>query len=191
MPTHAATAPIARLFTREEYYRMGEAGLFTNERVELLDGEIITMAPQNPPHAGVTNHIASVLMRLLSAIFSVRIQAPIVLNDWSEPEPDIAICRLDSNNYQQTHPKAGDVLLVIEVASSSLAYDRSRKVAAYAASGIPEYWIMNLTDRWIETRSDPDPVAQRYRQERRVLAGDTLILPGGVALAASDILPRY
>jgi Uma2 family endonuclease len=170
---------------------MGEAGLFIDERVELLDGEIITMAPQNPPHAGTTNRIASVLIRLLGTVFSVRVQAPVVLNDWSEPEPDIAICRLDPDDYRHEHPKASDVLLVIEVADTSLPYDRSRKVAAYARSGIPEYGIVNLVDRRIEALSDPDPVARRYWQERHAVAGDTLLLPGGVLLAAADILPRY
>ncbi|MGH8007340.1 MAG: Uma2 family endonuclease, partial [Candidatus Binatia bacterium] len=138
MSARTATAPVARLFTREEFYRMGEAGLFTDERVELLDGEIIAMAPQNPPHAGTTSRLTSTLIRLLGTTFSIRAQLPIVLNDWSEPEPDIAICRLDPGDYRHAHPTASDVLLVIEVSDTSLFYDRSRKVAAYAGSGIPE-----------------------------------------------------
>jgi Uma2 family endonuclease len=182
------SAPAPYRFAREEYYRMWEAGLFSEKRVELLDGEIITMAPQNPPRAGRTNRIVRVLFPLLGSAFSVRAQAPIVLNNWSEPEPDIAICRFDADDYQYEHPKAGDVLLVIEVADTSLAYDRGRKVVAYAGGGIPEYWITNLTDRRIEVFSDPDPVAQRYRQERFVFHGNTLTLPGGASLAAADIL---
>ena len=98
--------PTPHRFTREEYYRMGEAGLFAEERVELLDGEIITMPPQNPPHAGTTSGLATVVIRLLGANFTVRIQAPIVLNDWSEPEPDIAVCRLDPDNYRHAAPKS-------------------------------------------------------------------------------------
>ena len=190
MPAHAAFAPIPYRFTRAEYYRMGEAGLFADTRVELLDGEIITMAPQNPPHAGTTNRLASVVIRLLGAIFSIRVQAPIVLNDWSEPEPDIAICRLDPDDYRREHPRASDVLLVIEVADASLSYDRGRKVAAYAGGGIPEYWIVNLVDRRIEVLSDPDRAAQRYRSAHDVLACDSLPLPGGALLAAADMLPR-
>lgn len=183
-----AAVPTPHRFTRDEYYRMGEAGLFAEERVELLDGEIITMPPQNPPHAGTTSGLATVVIRLLGTNFTVRIQAPIVLNDWSEPEPDVAICRFDPNDYRHEHPKASDVLLVIEVAATTLVYDRGRKVAAYAVSGIPEYWIVNLVDRRIEVFSDPDPVAQRYRKERHVVAGDTLLLPGGVNLAVSGVL---
>jgi Uma2 family endonuclease len=180
--------PTPHRFTREEYYRMGEAGLFAEERVELLGGEIITMPPQNPSHAGTTSGLATVIIRLLGANFTVRIQAPIVLNDWSEPEPDIAVCRLDPDSYRHAHPTASDILLLIEVAGSSLAYDRRRKVAAYAESGIPEYWIVNLVDHRIEVFDAPDPATQRYRQERGVVSGDTLLLPGGVSLAVADVL---
>jgi len=180
--------PTPHRFTREEYYRMGEAGLFAEERVELLGGEIITMPPQNPSHAGTTSGLGTVVIRLLGANFTVRIQAPIVLNDWSEPEPDIAVCRLDPDSYRHAHPTASDVLLVIEVAETTLAYDRGRKVAAYAGSGIPEYWIVNLIDLRIEVFSAPDPATQLYRRERFVVSGDTLLLPGGVSLAVADVL---
>jgi Uma2 family endonuclease len=182
------SAPAPYRFTREEYYRMWESGLFSDKRVELLDGEIITMPPQNAPHTGKIHRIVRALFSLVGTNFSIRGQAPIILNDWSEPEPDVAICRFDANDYQDKHPKASDVLLLIEVADTSLAYDRRRKTVAYAASGILEYWIVNLADRRIEVFSDPDPVAQRYRQERIVFRGDTLLLPGGVSLAAADIL---
>jgi Uma2 family endonuclease len=182
-----AAVPTPHRFTRAEYYRMGEAGLFTDERVELLDGEIITMPPQNPPHAGYTNRLLSLLIRLLGTMFSVRVQTPIVLDDWSEPEPDIAICRFDPDDYRREHPKASDVLLVIEVAGTSLPYDRGRKVAAYAGSIIPEYWIVNLVDRRIEAFSDPDPVQQRYRTERYAVPGDTLALPNGATLPVADV----
>lgn len=186
-----ATGPTAHRFTREEYYRMGEAGLFTHERVELLDGEIITMSPHNPPHAGITSRLASVLIRLLGANFSVRVQAPIVLNDLSEPEPDIAVCELAPDDYEREHPWANQVLLVIEVADSSLFYDRNRKVVAYASSGIGEYWIINLVDRRIAVLNKPDSKGQRYQSEFYAEAGDSLSLPGGQLIAAADILPRY
>ena len=182
------SAPTPYRFTREEYYRIWESGLFSDKRVELLDGEIITMPPQNPPHAGKIHRIVRILFRLMGTGFSIRGQAPIVLNDWSEPEPDVAICRFDADDYQYEHPKASDVLVVIEVAKASLTYDRRRKTAAYATSGIPEYWIINLIDNRIEVFSDPDPVAQRYRQEQAVFRGATLTLPGGASLAADEIL---
>jgi Uma2 family endonuclease len=180
-------APTPYRFTREEYYRMWESGFFSDKRVELLDGEIITMPPQNPPHAGTTSDLATIVIVALGSNFVVRSQLPIVLTDWSEPEPDIAVCR-PPNRYRHEHPKAGDVLLLIEVADTSLTYDRRRKTAAYATSGIPEYWIINLVDKRIEVFSDPDPVAQRYRQERVVFRGDTLALPGGAPLVVDEIL---
>src|SRR5258706_13152922 len=105
MTARAAAVPTPYRFTRDEYYRTGDAGLFVDKRVELLDGEIITMPPQNPPHAGTTSHLAAVLIRGLGVLFSVRVQVPIILDDWSEPEPDIAICQLDPDGYMFAHPR--------------------------------------------------------------------------------------
>lgn len=168
---------------------MAEAGLFRDERVELLDGDIITMSPQLTPHAFTVNQLMYALITKLGAAAVVRVQAPIVLNNWSEPEPDIAVCVPVSDRYKQAHPRADQVLLVIEVAESSLAYDRTSKVQAYATSSIPEYWIVNLIDRRVEVLTDPDPAAQSYRQQRQAFTGDVLPLPGGSTLAVGVILP--
>src|SRR5215471_6800979 len=127
MTARAAATPTPYRFTRDEYYRMGDAGLFVDKRVELLDGEIITMPPQNPPHAGVLTRVSSTVMRLLGTTFTIRIQLPIVLDDWSEPEPDVAVCQFDLDDYERGHPHADQVLLVIEIAEASLSYDRTYK----------------------------------------------------------------
>jgi Uma2 family endonuclease len=119
----------------------------------------------------------------------VRVQDPIILNDWSEPEPDLAVCQPDPDYYKHAHPKPDQILLVIEVADSSLAYDRTRKAQAYAGSGIPEYWIVNLPDGQIEILTDPIPGTAQYRQRRLAFGGDTVSLPGGGSLAVSDLLP--
>ena len=185
----SSLAPAVHKFTRDEYYRMAEAGLFRDERVELLDGEIITMSPQLTPHASTVNYLMYVLISKLGATALVRVQAPIVLNNWSEPEPDIAVCQPDPNRYLQEHPRADQVFLVVEVADTSLTYDRTRKAQAYSASGIPEYWIVNIPNRRIEILTDPDPATQSYRQQRHVLPGDVLPLPGGSTVAVNDILP--
>jgi Uma2 family endonuclease len=182
------SAPTPYRFTREEYYRLGEIGLFADKRVELLDGEIISMPAQSPLHASRVTRIATFMIRAFDSVFSARTRAPIVLNNWSEPEPDVALCRFDADDYRHAHPKTSDTLLVIEVADSSLAYDRGRKTQAYATSGIPEYWIINLVDNRIEVFNGPEPVVQRYRQERLAFRGDTLMLPGGAILAADEIL---
>lgn len=189
MASRVSPEPTAYRFTRDEYYRMAEVGFFQDERVELLDGEIIAMSPQLSPHAFSVTQLIYLLITTFGSTAVVRGQLPIVLNNWSEPEPDIAICQPDPHKYKHAHPRADQVFLVIEVAESSLRYDRTRKARAYAASGIPEYWIVNLVDRRVEVFTDPDPAARVYRQQRQVSAGDTLPLPGGYTLAVDDILP--
>ncbi|MEW6271020.1 MAG: Uma2 family endonuclease [Thermodesulfobacteriota bacterium] len=159
-------APEPRRFTREEYYRMYDAGLFRDERVELLDGEIIAMGPKNPPHASSVARISMVLTPRLAERYSVRVQLPISLDDWSEPEPDFVVCTLDPDSYASGHPTPGNVLLLIEVADASLAFDRKRKRAAYARADIPGCWIVNVPDRFVEVSQRPDRAAKRYRVRR-------------------------
>ena len=168
---------------------MGEAGLFADERVELLDGTIVSMSPQNSPHAGAAHRLHRVLAAALGNTAEVRMQLPIILDDWSEPEPDVAVCRPDRYDYTRGHPHPDDILLLCEVASSSLAYDRGAKAAAYAASGIPAYWIVDLDARTIEVRSNPDQAAARYRNETVVTERDRLTAPGGASVAVAEILP--
>ena len=190
MSLQTVPAPIAHRFTRREYQRMDEAGLFRDERVELLDGAVMTLPPQSPSHASVTNRIAAALLRLTGPTVHVRIQAPILLDDWSEPEPDVVLCAPAADDYAHEHPNASQIRLVIEVAAASLAYDRGRKQKAYAESGIPAYWIVNLGERRIEVFSDPDRAAGAYLSSRTVGAGESLSLPTGQTLAAAALLPR-
>jgi Uma2 family endonuclease len=189
MRTNAVPEPTPHLFTRKEYHRMGRAGLFREERVELLDGEVITMSPQNSPHASTIHRLWSVLSHRLGSAAYVRAQAPVILDDWSEPEPDIAVCQPDPYDYAREHPRTEQVLIVIEVADSSLTYDRTRKARAYAASGIPVYWLVNLRDRHIEVRTNPDRATGQYRSVQVVAEGETVTLPDGQQLAVADILP--
>jgi|SRR5262245_43265317 len=190
MALRSSAAPAVHRFTRDEYYRMAEAGLFRDERVELLDGEIITMSPQNTPHASTVYRSAHRLEQLIGNRTCIRCQLPIVLNDWSEPEPDIAVCVPDPDDYGHSHPQPGQIWLLIEVSDASFPYDRGQKTIAYAASGIPELWIVNLPNRRIEVLTDPDPASQHYQQQRYVVEGDVLLLPGGGSIAVADILPR-
>jgi Uma2 family endonuclease len=189
MTSPSSAAPSVHRFTRDEYYRMAEAGLFRDERVELLDGEIITMSPKLTPHAFAVNQLMYQLVTKLGSTAIVRVQDPIVLNNWSEPEPDIAVCISVPDKYKRAHPKANQVLLVIEVAESSLVYDRTRKSRAYAASGIPEYWIVNLIDRRVEILTDSDKKTRSYRHQRYASVGDKLSPPGGATIAVDAILP--
>lgn len=182
--------PEPRRFSRKEYYRMYEAGLFRDERVELLDGEIIAMSPQNNPHASTVARINNLLIPLLSGKSSVRVQLPIRLAPRSEPEPDFAICTLDPDDYAAGHPTPADILLLIEVADASLAFDRKRKRQAYARAGIREYWIVNIPERCLEISLRPDANAGRYRVARRARVGDSPGLPDGTAVAVRDLVPR-
>jgi Uma2 family endonuclease len=190
MALRSSAAPTVHRFTRDEYYRMAEAGLFRDERVELLDGEIITMSPQNTPHASTVYRLDSRLQQQIGNATCIRCQLPIVLNDWSEPEPDIAVCVPDPDDYSRAHPQPGQILLLIEVSDASFPYDRGQKTIAYAASSIPELWIVNLPDRRIEVLTDPDPGSQSYRKQQHAFEGDVLSLPGGGSIAVADILPR-
>ena len=169
---------------------MDQAGLFRDEQVELLDGAVMTLPPQSPSHASVTNRIAATLLRPTDPAVRVRIQAPILLDDWSEPEPDVVLCAPAADDYAHEHPNASQVRLVIEVAAASLAYGRGRKRKAYAESGIREYWIVNLVDRRVEGFSEPDQATGAYTNSRVVGAGESLLLPTGRTLAAAALLPR-
>ena len=108
----------------------------------------------------------------------MRAQLPIILDDWSEPEPDVAVCAPDPYHYAREHPKPKHVLLICEVAVSSLTFDQTEKAAAYAASGIPAYWIVDVEGRVIQVLADPEPAERRYRRAKvvpylRILPADS------------------
>ena len=182
-------APAPFRFTRELYHRMGREGLFDGLKVELLDGEIIRMSPQDSRHAWGVHRILYAFARAMGEAFVVRAQVPIVLDDQSEPEPDIAICEPTAGDYLDEHPHASQVLLVVEVAGSSLGYDRSAKALAYARSGIRTYVIANLPDRTLEVKTEPERDAGRYARTTTLREGDDLTLPGSVRVPVSTLLP--
>jgi Uma2 family endonuclease len=135
----------------EEYYRMGEAEILPPDaRVELIDGEVIDMAAIGPSHAAVTNDLLSVLLSAVNGKGLVRGQAPIHLNDQSEPQPDVVIARLRPGNYRDAHPGPSDILLLIEVSDTTLRFDREVKVPVYAQAGVPEVWIVDLNGRKVQ-----------------------------------------
>ena len=182
----AGDAPSRRRFTVAEYCALAEAGILAEwERVELLDGEIIVMPPIGEPHEYGTNWMNRVLTHRLYDRAWVRVQSSVRLSDDSLPEPDIAVVRLDAP-YRRPTPE--DVYLIIEVADSSLEFDRGVKLLRYAAAGIPEVWIVNLRARQVEAWADPvDGVYQR----RRVVPADGLISPRAfpeVSLTVADFL---
>jgi Uma2 family endonuclease len=172
---HAAFAPRRRRFNVDEYYRMAEAGILgPDERVELLGGEIYEMAPMGSRHAGRVRFLDHWFDRRLGGRGVVSAQCPLRLSDGSEPEPDLALLRIrpDDPDYDRSHPLPGDVLLVVEIADTSLSYDRDRKLPRYAEAGIPEVWIVDLTRRRLLAWREPS--ARRYQASFELAGVDTV-----------------
>ena len=143
-------------FTVDDYYAMAEAGILTHdERVELINGEIIPMSPIGSRHAYSVNWITRLLITLLGERAWVSSQNPLHLNGQAEPEPDVLLLRWRDDAYVNDHPGPADVLLLIEVADTSLDRDRGVKLSMYAEAGIPETWIVNIPERSVEAHTDP------------------------------------
>lgn len=170
-------------FTVDDYHRMSELEILSpTEHTELINGEIVVMAAKGTAHASAVLLTHQLLTKLLNWQLFVRCEAPICLNDRSEPEPDIAVVQLDPLAYSTRHPTPEDVLLLIEVASSSLQYDLEVKAPLYAAAGIADYWILDVIER--ELHVFRQPVGNRY-QSHSVLAAALSITP--IAFADLEI----
>lgn len=151
--------PKPRRWTRWEYDRAAEMGLFRpEERLELIEGEILTkVTPQNTPHVTGVILCTEALRNLFGIGYVIRTQMPIVLNDGSEPEPDVLVVPGGPRDYEDHHPTPSEVLLLIEVSDTTLEFDRGRKARLYAAAGIREYWLLNLPERKLEIHRQPRP----------------------------------
>lgn len=162
-----------RIFNVDEYRRMGEAGIFSeDDRIELIEGEILRMSPIGSRHAATVKRLHTQFHDLLGKQAIVSVQDPIVLNDFSEPQPDIAIVHARDDFYAQAHPGAADVFLIVEVADTSINYDRELKLPAYARSEIPEVWIVDLPGERLDVHTDPANGV--YRSMRSLGRGDTV-----------------
>jgi Uma2 family endonuclease len=186
--------PRPRLWTKDEYYRMGELGWFNGQKAELLEGEIVVTSPQGPLHFSSLERVARVLGVLLPAQYAVRTQGPLDLGLHTEPEPDVAVVAARGDGYASAHPHTA--LLIVEVSDTTLASDRARKGSLYARAGIAEYWIVNLVDRQLEVYRNPQPnPAQRYGHE---YADSAILTPAdsvsplcepSVVIAVADLVP--
>ena len=173
--THAKADPGPQRMrcTVRDFYRMGEAGVFSPDRhYELLNGDIILMQPIGESHAGNHDWLTRALITRLGEHYWLRAQNPVRLDNHSEPLPDFAILKLRNDGYRTAHPGPGDTLLVIELASSSLAYDIGKKQRAYAKAGIPEYWVLDLTGRQLHVFRKPATIG--YAQVRVLDEDDTI-----------------
>jgi len=177
-----------RRFTVDEVNRMAAQGILgEDEPVELLDGELLIVSPQDPRHAAAVVALARRLTDLYRVDAHVRPQVPLNATPDSLPEPDLAVVKGQPLDYQHRHPVGGETLLVVEVARTSQAIDR-RKARIYAAAGVPVYWLVDLTERQIEVFSQPSP-AGTFTQRRTSSPGEEVDLPGlDLRLAVSEIV---
>lgn len=175
------TTVTSRRFTLDEYHRLGELGFFrADERVELIRGEIIQMPTKKTPHSVCNTRLVRKLILLLGERAIVRGQEPIILPADSEPQPDAVIARNRSDDYLSSHPEPTNILLVIEVADSTLSYDQKTKLSLYAEDGISDYWIFNLVDNQLEIYCEPYQDRQgkfNYRSKRIFLPNEVVTLP--------------
>jgi Uma2 family endonuclease len=152
-------------FSIQDYHRMGEAGiLHEDSRVELIEGELVTMSPIGSAHVGTVLQLTGMLQKAVGEHALVSVQNPVVLDDYSEPEPDIALLKPHGDFYKSALPRPSDVLLLIEVADTTLRYDRAVKIPLYARHGIPETWLIDLENKHVTIFSSPS--AQGYQEER-------------------------
>ena len=164
-------------FTVDEFAKMGEVGIFTeDDRVELIDGEIREMAPIGSLHAGIVDRLTVMLVELLGRSAIVRVQNPVQLDLHNEPQPDFAILAARDDYYTGGHPQPGDTLLVIEVADSSLAYDVHEKAPRYALSMVSEVWVVDLGAEVVRVFTEPGPSG--YANERVAGRGETIASTG-------------
>lgn len=145
-----------RIFTVDEYYRMAEAGiLHEDDRVELIEGRIVELSPIGGRHAACVDKLNRLLNQRVGDAAIVRVQNPVSLPGDSEPEPDIALLRPREDFYAEGHPGPEDVFLIIEVAETSLGYDRGIKAPLYARAGVPELWIVDLESGRVLIHGEP------------------------------------
>nr|WP_272503655.1 Uma2 family endonuclease [Salinibacter ruber] len=185
-PVSTATAPTTHRWTREEYHDLAEAGfLGEDDPVELIEGEIIRMSPQNTPHAVAVRLVRRVLQRIFPGDkYLVDEQLPLALGPHSEPEPDVSVVEGQPRDFLDDHPSSA--VLVVEVADASLQFDRTRKRTLYARHDLPEYWIVDLVDRQLEVHRRP--AGTSYAEITVHTAGETVSLRDR-SIAAADLLP--
>lgn len=174
-------------WSTEEYHQMASAGLLDEtDRVELIEGELVDMAPIGSKHAFNVDRFARAIQLAVGKAFFVRVQNPILLGEHSEPQPDIAVVK--DKNYAKSHPGAEDVLLVVEVSDTTLDYDRDVKLSLYARHGIPEVWLLDVNAN--ELTIYREPVEGQYRLIRKPTASEVVspMHVPGVAITLAEVL---
>lgn len=181
-------------WTREEYYKLGETDFFADKRVELIEGEVIEMSPMYSPHMTSVTLADDVMREVFGKGWVVRIQGPLSLGTDSDPQPDVAVVAGKTRDFKDAHPSTA--ALVIEVAVSSLDYDRKQKSSLYAKAGIKDYWIINVEDEQLEVYRRPIADANGiygfiYAQTLIFKKGDVVkpLAKSKATIAVADLLP--
>jgi len=158
-----------------EWRKLGEANIFPpDSRIELIEGEIIEMAPIGSHHSSHLKRINKLFSSLVKDTAIIAVQDPLQLNDLTEPEPDFMLLRPVPDFYYENHPNSQDVLLLIEVADSSLTYDQTQKLRLYALHNVHEYWLLNLNDNCLEVYRKPH--GEVYAEKNTLYSGDEITL---------------
>jgi Uma2 family endonuclease len=184
-----ATLVLKRLFTVKEYYQMAESGIIANgERVELIRGEIIKMSPIGRRHAACVDRCNYALAAKFAGKVVVRIQNPLALDNTSEPEPDVMLLKYQDDFYESGHPHPSDVLLLIEVADSTIDSDRELKIPLYAEDRITEVWLIDINSACIEVYRYP--IANGYQEIQKFCRGQKLSILAfpDVSITVDEIL---
>lgn len=175
-----APAVVRKRFTTAEYLQIAATGIFgEEERYELLEGEIVEMSPLGPQHSAAVTRLTELIYTLNNPQITIRVQDPVRLGDFSVPQPDVAVVNRRDDRYAGGHPEPEDILLLIEVSESSLAYDRNVKLPLYAQAGITEVWLVALLPQVVEIYREPGE--NGYGEKRTARRGDTIAplnLPG-------------
>lgn len=182
-------AVVRKRFTTQEYEQIAAAGVFAeNDRVELLEGEIVEMSPLGPLHSACVDRLNRLLQRQVRDAAIVRVQSPVRLGQHSEPQPDVSLLQPRADFYAGGHPEPEDVLLLVEVADSSLSYDRELKLPIYARAGIAEVWLVGLLPQTVEVFRAPSESGYGERREARRGESVAALNVPGVVLSVAEIL---
>jgi Uma2 family endonuclease len=167
--------PVRHRFTVDDYEAMVRAGiLHEDDRVELIDGEVIEMPPNGPEHQSRIDRHTMLFIRAFGDAVQVRIQGPVRVNGYGQPEPDVALLRPRGDFYQSAHPTPADIFLLIEVSDTTIAYDRRTKAALYGRNSILEYWLLDINQDAVIVHRDPSP--DGYRSVQTLRRGDRIAL---------------
>lgn len=177
------------LITVAEYDRMIAAGVYTeNDAIELLNGRIIETMPKGAKHAIINDNVARFFIKNFDEQTVVRNQNPIILDDFSEPEPDIVLAKLPREIYYESHPKPEDIYLVLEISDTTLVFDREEKAFSYSRAGIEQYLLINVQNQTIEDYREPSPDGYQFKKTHRLSDSFNLVAFPEIEIAVADIL---